>query len=128
MERRRIPKLSRMQWVAIGLFIVFAVLLMDLNSRLTTLSGLNEKKQTVAVQVYDLDSTKEVLETQIAFATSEAAVEEAARVEFGWAKSGDEVVIPLPLPNLTPQVEATPTPKPTAIPNWQIWMALFSGH
>jgi cell division protein FtsB len=125
---RRIPKLTRMQWMAIGLFVIFAVLLMDLNSRLTMLSNLNEKKQTVAVQVYDLNSTQEVLETQIAFATSEAAVEEAARVEFGWAKPGDQVVIPLPMPNLTPQVEATPMPKPTAIPNWEIWMALFSGR
>jgi hypothetical protein len=108
----------------IGL-VVLALLVMDFNSRMEDLRRLRDQQVVVAREVTQMVETQSSLETQIAFATSEGAVERWAYVEGHWVRQGDQPVVPLAPPGSTP--EATPPAQPTSQPasNWQVWISLF---
>jgi hypothetical protein len=65
--------------------------------------------------------------TEIAFATSDAAVEKWAYEKGHLARQGDNPVVPMP----ANQVTSTPAPRmqvtPTQIKPWQAWWLLFFG-
>ena len=58
------------QLIVIGLLVLSFFLLMDLNTRLTTLFRLTRTHNEMKTSIFQLESTKSVLETQIAIATS----------------------------------------------------------
>ncbi len=105
--------------------IFLAYLIMDFNNRMVNLRNLSEQKDRVAAQVTSLVQTRTSLETQIAYATSEAAVIEWAYEEGQMVRPGDNPVIPLAPAQSTP----APTPRPIitqpAMKNWQVWLLLF---
>jgi cell division protein FtsB len=77
----------------------------------------------------ELAATQSYLEDQIAFATSQAAVEEWAREDARWAQDGDFVVIPLPPAGVTPQPAAQFQTTPIPSTNWDAWMSwLFASN
>ena len=67
------------------------------------------------------------LRTQIAFATSDYAVEAWARNEGHLALPGDYVIVPMPQEVKTPQYLFIPTPNYSQMEKWQVWWELFFG-
>lgn len=108
--------------LAILLFLIF-----NLNSRLEELSRLQNEKATVSARGTAIVVTRYALETQQAYATSPAAVEEYARSQGHLAQPGDKPVVPLPEPGVTPPPTAVPTPATPKLTNWEVWMEFLFG-
>jgi len=110
--------------LVIGL-VVLTLLVMDFNNRMAALRRLTGEKEAVGAKVTGLVQTQMSLETQIAFATSDEAVEQWAYVEGHWVRQGEVLVVPLPEEGEPPT--PVPTPMPTLQPesNWKIWLSLF---
>jgi cell division protein FtsB len=112
----------------IGILAVMVLLMTDFYSRLDGLARLNTERSTIQVQVNALSYTAEALNTRIAFATSEAAVAEWARVEGHMVKPGDVLIVPLPAEKATAVPQRAQAPTEVVVENWQVWWALFSGR
>ena len=110
--------------LVIGL-VVLTLLVMDFNNRMAELRRLSDKREDVAVEATGLMQTQVHLETQIAYATSEAAVVEWAYEEGHMVREGENLVIPLAYPGFTPEVTVIPTATPEPESNLQIWFSLF---
>jgi len=110
--------------IVIGL-VVLTMLVMDFNNRMAEQRRLSDKREDVAVEATDLMYTQVYLETQIAYATSEAAVQDWAYEEGHMVREGENLVIPLEYPGFTPQVTVVPTTTPEPETNFQIWLSLF---
>lgn len=122
-----IPISVRRIAILIGIImLVFTVL--EFNRRLEELNTLNGQYETMQGQATQLIQTQAALNTQVAFAGSNAAVEEWARADGHYVQDGDLPVVPIPQPG-APLVEAS-TPVPTATPmqNWEVWRELFFGN
>jgi cell division protein FtsB len=108
--------------------IVLFFLVMDLNSRLNELSRLTAQRNEAATVVDNLQQTVGILTTQIAYATSDAAVEDWAYGEGHMVRSGENLIIPLEPEGATQAPLVVSTPESTQISNWEIWKALFLGQ
>lgn len=119
---------ARKKIIGVGAIALLVLLMMNMNSRLSEYFRLSNERDKVLSQVIDLRATKIGLETRVAYATSEQAVEEWARKEAHMAMPGDKVIIPLTQEGATPLpvVQATPTPR--VVENWEVWWALFFGE
>jgi hypothetical protein len=121
-------KLSWLGWkyalLVIGL-VVLTLLVMDFNNRMAELRRLSDKREDVSVEATGLMQTQVHLETQIAYATSEAAVVKWAYEEGHMVREGENLVIPLEYPGFTPEVTVIPTATPEPESNLQIWFSLF---
>ncbi|GAP20803.1 septum formation initiator [Leptolinea tardivitalis] len=112
-----------------GLAVIFLLLLfLDLNNRIGELYTLTNQRSVMRTQVEMLQSTEKALRKQIAYATSESAVEEWARQDNNLSLPGDKVVIPLPQPGYTVVPTVQPTPTMVVLENWQVWKLLFLGE
>ena len=120
--------LDKKQWLVIGLLIVSFFLVMDLNSRLSDLFRLTSARDVLNKELSQLQITRDSLETQIAYATSDQAVNDWAREYGGLGQTGDIPVIPLPPRDYTLQPALQPTPTPQMVDHWQKWWALFFGN
>jgi cell division protein FtsB len=119
---------SRTQILAVVIFVVFVFLMMDLNNRMGELFRLSSQRDKMQIEVVQLRRTEQALVTQVAYATSDAAVKKWAYEEGHKMMPGDNVIIPLSPDNYTP-----PTPTPIAVTqqkveNWEVWKALFLGN
>ncbi len=108
--------------VGIGVLILLGV---GLKTRITVLKQLSEERKVVNTEVAALEATRTVLQTEIAYATSDSAVEEWAYTEARMIREGDNLIVPI-----SPH-ETTPTPStlivitPEPVENWEAWRALF---
>ena len=116
------------QLIVVGLLVLSFFLLMDLNSRLSILFRTNRTANEMKTSIYQLESTKQVLLTQIAYATSDAAVEQFALESRHWYQDKDLPVFPVQDPKATPPSTMKPTPAPLVVEHWQKWWALFFGE
>ncbi len=121
------PKLKRIkrQWVYIVLLFILFIMVLGLNSRLSEYLRLSSQKDEMDERIIRLESTRIALETQIAYADSDKSVEEWARTYERKVLPGDQVIIPLPLGDITQEVNYLATPNPGNLENWQIWWDLF---
>jgi hypothetical protein len=103
---------------------VLVLLVMDFNNRMAELKRLSSQREEVAAEVTSLLQTQTHLETQITYATSEAAVMEWAYQEGHWLREGDVPVVPLP-DGSAPEPTPVPVPTQTQQSNWEIWFSLF---
>jgi cell division protein FtsB len=122
----RIPFDIKKVGLAVAAVILF-FLVLDLNNRLNELSRLSEQENKALIVVAELQTTLVFLETQVAFANSEGAVEQWAYNEGHMARPGEKLIIPLSPAGTTPQPIFESIAIPTSVPNWQIWLALISG-
>ena len=114
----------------IAIFFGIAILLfliMDFNTRLEGLSRLQNQLSTVQAQGTNVVMTQYALQTGVAYATSDAAVQEYARSQAHMIQPGDNVIVPLPVPGSTPPPPATPTPVLANLTNWDVWMQYLFG-
>ena len=101
------------------------LLVMDFNTRMSELRRLTNEYERVSAQVTGLVNTESALKTQIADATSEAAVLYWAYTYEHMIEEGDTLIVPIPLPGSAPTPMPTPTPTPEVIQNWEVWLSLF---
>jgi hypothetical protein len=112
--------------ILIGL-ILAVVLLVDFNRRMEELNRLTSQLKVVQVEATAVVQTQTALASQVAYATSDAAVE-------AWAYN-NKMVRPGEHPvGIVPEGNVTPTPLSTTIqqeqnpPTWRIWWELFFGN
>ena len=113
--------------VLIGI-LVLVFLVLEFNRRLEELNMLNRQNQAIQTQATQAIQTQFALQTQVAYAGSDAAVEEWARTDGHYIQDGDLPVVPVGQPGAPPVEVSTPTPVPTPLPNWEIWWNLFFGE
>jgi hypothetical protein len=106
-------------------FVVLVLLVMDFNNRMAELRRLTAEKENVSARVTSLVNTQISLETQVAYATSEAAVYYWAYNFEHLGKEGDVLVVPIQPEGSVPQPTPTPVVTPEVIQNWQVWLSLF---
>lgn len=105
--------------------LILVLMVIDFNRRIETLNTLNKQAAEVRVQATHAMQTQIALQTQVAYAGSEAAVEDWARSEGHYVRDGDQPVVPIGQPGSEPIQSAEPAPQPTPMPNWQVWWNLF---
>jgi len=108
--------------------LILVLLMMNFNNRMVDLSRLNAQRETLTFQVAQLVQTEQLLDTQIAYATSDLAVQDYARNDGKMAQSGDIPIVPVSPQGVTPQPTSTPPSVATAVDNWQLWWALILGQ
>jgi len=124
------PRFSfiKKQWVLILVFVILFVMMLGLNARLSEYFRLTSQRDEMQQRIELLKGTQTVLETQIAYADSDKAVEEWARSYEKMIQPGDQIIIPLPEKKVTPEITYIPSPQPEEAENWQIWMELLFGE
>jgi cell division protein FtsB len=110
--------------IVIGL-VVLTLLVMDFNNRMAGQRRLSDKREDVVIEATQLRQTQVFLETQIAYASSDAAVQGWAYEEGHMVREGENLVIPLEYPGFTPEVTVIPTTTPEPETNFQVWISLF---
>jgi cell division protein FtsB len=116
------------QIVVIGVLVIFVFLMMDFNSRVTRLVRLTDQHDSMNEKVNELQSTEEIVLTQVAYATSDLAVDEWARVDGHLSKSGDHPIILIPPKDITPTPVVVATSTSQVVSNWQVWKSLLFGE
>jgi cell division protein FtsB len=114
-------------FLIVGL-IILIFLMMDFNSRMNELTRLDQEYDKLSGQVTQLAQTAQLLTTQIAYATSDVAVQDYARNDGKMIEPGDNPVVPIAPEGNTPQPTAIPITVQPQVANWQIWYALFFGE
>jgi hypothetical protein len=104
--------------------VLLAYLVMDFNSRTAELNRLRAEQEVVAARLENHESTRDALQTQIAYATSEAAVVRWAH-ENHMARPGEHAVVPMQPALSTPAPRPRPTAEPKEVSNLEQWLALF---
>jgi cell division protein FtsB len=115
----------KVQWIFVILLAILFIMVMGLNSRLSEFFQLTSQKKEMQLRINNLESTQVALQTQIAYSGSEKSVEEWARTYERMIQPGDQVIIPLSLKNVTPEINYLPTPATQKSDNWKIWWDLF---
>lgn len=100
-------------------------LVMDMNTRLFELRKNTLLLEEAGAEATSLVNTQNALHTQIAFATSDLAVEQWAREDGHMVRSGDSPVVPISPGDTTPVPTPIPAPTRQVVENWQMWLWLF---
>ncbi len=112
--------------VMIGILVLVFIVL-EFNRRLEELNMLDAQNKLVQTQATQAIQTRMALQTQVAYATSNVAVEEWARTDGHYIQDGDLPVVPIGEPGSAPSEASTPIPAPTPMQNWEVWWNLFFG-
>jgi cell division protein FtsB len=116
------------RFIVIVAVIILVLLFLNFNQRMVLLSKLRGQQQELTQEYAQLEATRSALETEIAYAKSDDAVEKWARQEAGMVQEGDVPIVLLPSEEPIP----TPTNQPEVvvdeIEKWEIWWELFFGN
>ena len=113
--------------IFVGILILFLMVL-DFNSRLEELNLLKAHAAVLGAQATESMQTQVALQTQVAYAGSDQAVEDWARGEGHYVLPEDQPVVPVQQPGTAPIKSIAPTPIPAPVSNWQVWWNLFFGQ
>jgi cell division protein FtsB len=102
---------------------VLLLILFGFSRRIAEFTRLNAQLERESGRLTQLAVTRAYLEDQIAYATSEAAVEEWAREEARWAKEGDFPIIPLVPPGYESTQSVQQAGFAASASNWDLWMS-----
>lgn len=112
--------------IFVGILVLF-LMVVDFNARLEELNLLKAHAAVLGAQATQSVQTQVALQTKVAYAGSDQAVEDWARGEGHYVQPEDQAVIPLGQPDTAPIEPVEPTPTPTPMSNWQVWWKLFFG-
>ncbi len=113
--------------VFVGILIL-VLMVVDFNARLEELNLLRKHAGALSTQATQGVQTQVALETAVAYAASDQAVEDWARGEGHYVQPQDQPVVPVGQPGSAPVETPEPTPVPTPVANWQVWWNLFFGQ
>ncbi len=90
--------LSKINWtdkrlIAIVLVVLLILLMMGFNNRLVNMNRLIRQENILQTRIAGLESTKIAVEEQVAYATSEIALEEWARESNHMIEPGDQAIV-----------------------------------
>jgi hypothetical protein len=122
----RFPINPRRVVIFVGI-LVLVLMVIDFNARLEELNLLKNQAGIISTQATQVGQTQAALQTQVAYAGSDQAVQDAARSEGHYIQPGDQAVAPVGKPDATPIQNLDPTPSSTPVSNWQVWWDLFFG-
>ena len=111
--------------LVVGGLLFMILLVTDFNSRMAELTRLRAQKVEELQLREELFATQYALQTQIAYASSDAAVDEWAREQERAALPGDFPVVPLADPNYQPpepEVQEIQAQAHTHWENWMLWL------
>jgi hypothetical protein len=92
------------------------------------LSKLRGQEKELTQKYANLVATREMLETELAYANSDEAVEKWAREEAGMIQDGDIPIVLLP-PSTPVTTESPPQEEVVEeVRTWDIWRELFLGE
>ena len=114
-------KLPR-RFLMVGGIAILLLLVFTFSNRMADFTRLSAQEQSESARITELVATQAYLADQIAYATSEAAVEEWAREEGRMAQPGDFLVVPLNPSGAAVQAETPPEEQSPAISNWRVWL------
>ncbi len=109
----------------LGGLIALAFLVIVFNNRIAEQRQLVAQAEKIRDELEALRATDAYLDSQIAYATSDAAVEEWAYQEARWIREGDQPIVPISPSESTPVAIPVVTSEPVTYTNWQVWWALF---
>jgi hypothetical protein len=118
------PPLTLSQILIIVGVVAGLLIVLDFNQRLTAAQRLRVAADQVASQVAQLEREQAALQTQVAYATTDAAVIAWAHESGKLVQSGEVLVVPIiptPLPTPAPTPAVSPPPPPT----WLLWWNVF---
>ena len=122
----RRPPLTVLQVLTIVGVVVWLLILLDFNHRLAAEQQLVNAANEARTEVASLDQEHSALLTQVAYATTDAAVVAWAHESGKMAQPGEVLVVPIvPTPQPTPL--PPPAPLPPAPATWMLWENLFLG-
>ncbi|MBX3047599.1 MAG: septum formation initiator family protein [Anaerolineales bacterium] len=107
--------------LVVGAMLLVFVLL-AFTQRVSEYLRLSEQLENQQARLTELAATQTSLEDQIAYATSQAAVEEWAREDARWSRDGDFVVIPIAPADATPEAVVQFQATPAVSSPWDAWM------
>jgi cell division protein FtsB len=116
---------ARKKVIGIAAIILLLMLMMNLNTRLGEYFRLVSERDVVSTQIIYDQMTRVALETRVAYASSEQAVEDWARNDAHMIRPGDKFVVPVTPVGQTPQPQIEVTPTQTPVENWEVWWELF---
>ena len=122
--------MDKFSWIKRNLYLIIIIvvavyLIIDLNTRLSTLNYLEDQEQTLEADVVNLQSTLDTVNDRIDYSNSDTAVEEWARQQGLMMQEDDHVILSLPGEYETPTPTAVPEGEVTQAPNWSIWQSLI---
>ena len=125
-------KIKKIKWadrrlITIIAIVVLVFLMMDFNNRMTTMIRLNNEEAGLQTRIAELKATQVMLEDQIAYATSEIAVEEWARESNRMIEEGDHPIILLQPNNYKPVPTPLPEREVLVRSRLEIWKELLFG-
>ena len=113
--------------IVVAAIAILVLLFMNFNQRMILLSRLRGQEKTLTLEYADLEGTKFALETQVAGADSDEAVEKWAREEAGMIQNGDVPIVLLSPSESAPTTPAQSTTVEDKVDYWEIWQELFFG-
>jgi len=118
------PPLTLLQVLTLVGLVAGLLIVLDFNQRLAVAQRLVDARNQAATEVALLEQAQFVLQTQVAYATTDAAVIQWAHESGKLVLPGEVLVVPVvPTPTATPPpLPATPPPPP---PAWTLWWNLF---
>jgi hypothetical protein len=120
------PPLTVLQVLTIVGVVVWLLILLDFNHRLAAEQQLVNASNEARTEVASLDQEHTLLLTQVAYATTDAAVVDWAHASGKLAQPGEVLVVPI-VPTAQPTPVSPPAPLPTPPPTWVLWQNLFVG-
>jgi cell division protein FtsB len=127
--RLKLPKFTIpvRQILVVAIMAILVLTMMNLNTRLTDYYRLTSDRNTIQGEVAQLEVTRQVLQTQLAYAQSNNAVEEFARNSH-MIREGEKLVVVLTAQGNVVATPENPIPTPKSVENWEVWWALFFGN
>ena len=132
MFMKLVEKLKKINWtdrrlITVVVIVILVVLMMDFNNRMSNMIQLNQMEKILETKLAGLEATRLVVEDDIAYATSDRALEEWAREKDRLIAEGDQPIIIMPPSDYPPPSTATPEPETIILTRLEIWKELIFG-
>ena len=132
MFKKLVEKLKQINWtdrrlITVVVIVILVVLMMDFNNRMSNMIQLNQMETILQTKLAGLEATRLVVEDDIAYATSDRALEEWAREKDRLIAEGDHPIIIMPPSDYAPAPTATPKPETVILTRLDIWKELIFG-
>ncbi len=118
---RRVDTMFKRILLGGGIALLLLVLF-GFSQRIAEYSRLTTQLERESGRITELGATQQYLQGEIAYATSQAAVEQWAREQARWAREGDFPVIPLVPADYTPEAPTEQDSASASSSKWDLWM------